>query len=113
MKEIKNIGKEHRESLEHIRIEEKNDILESELKVANGRIEKVEKDWKRKNLVITGIDIDTKDEKAMKESLYDFIIKTLEVNIKIRCAGKIGAKTCVMEMESMTDKLSVLKSKIS
>ncbi|CAG9830376.1 unnamed protein product [Diabrotica balteata] len=53
----------------------------------------------------------TNDDKKLKESIENFILKELELPIQLRSAGKIGENVCVLEAENMADKINILKNK--
>lgn len=112
MNELKIIRKEQKESDEQIKeLKKTNEKMEKELSAAIARIELLERDKKKKNLVVTGFHTNTKDDKILREQLKDFITRNLEVHVKLNSAGRIGDKTFVMEMDCMSDKLTILKNK--
>uniref|UniRef100_A0A6P7GZV5 Uncharacterized protein LOC114342707 isoform X1 n=1 Tax=Diabrotica virgifera virgifera TaxID=50390 RepID=A0A6P7GZV5_DIAVI len=111
MAEIRTIRKDQKETMEYIReLKEKNKKLEG-LKMATKRIEQLEKDRQRNNIVLKGLTLDPNDRKPVKESVEHFIGRNLKLQVKLRGAVKIGDQIFVAEMENLTDKLSVLKNK--
>nr|CAI5866757.1 unnamed protein product [Callosobruchus analis] len=85
--------------------------MKTEIKALNQKVEALEKANKKKNLVISGIKIDTNDEKTLKGTVENFLLKELQVTVNLKGAQKIGEKMCVIEMESITDKIEILKNK--
>uniref|UniRef100_A0A6P7H9T7 Uncharacterized protein LOC114347967 n=1 Tax=Diabrotica virgifera virgifera TaxID=50390 RepID=A0A6P7H9T7_DIAVI len=95
--------------MEYIKeLKEKNEQLEEGFKMANKRIEQLEKDRRRNNIVLKGLTQDPNDGKPVKESVEHY---HGPLQVKLRGAVKIGDQIFVAEMENLTDKLSVLKNK--
>ena len=112
MKELKQIRKEQKENHEEmVELKQENEKLKLEVKQLNERIEYMEKINKKKNLIITGLEIDTNDDTMLRGAMENFIKDELKVEIKLRSAGKIGDRVCVIETESVTDKINILKNK--
>lgn len=112
MDEIKQIRKEQKENHEQIRvIKQENEVLKKEIKDLNEKFEHLERMNKKKNLIISGMKLDTNDDKILKGTIENFISQELKLNVKLKSVGKIGEKVCVIETESMTDKLNILKNK--
>lgn len=112
MDEIKQIRKEQMDNRKQIdEIKRENEEMKEDIKTLNWRLEKREKEEKRKQLRITGVKIDTNDDKAIKQTMEGFIEKELRIKIKVKNARKIGDKACIIETESLSEKIDVLKNK--
>lgn len=107
--EMKNLGEEIR-IMKKDWNEEKEEIRE-QLRNANERIEKLEKDKIRNNLVVTGIGKNMDSEDLLKQTVERMIKKELDMEMKIKTAYKIGEERCIVEMEQWADKLRILKAK--
>lgn len=60
---------------------------------------------------IKDLPMETNDNKAIKETVESFMERNLKLHVKLKAVGKIGNKAIIVEMEDMTDKVNVLKSK--
>ncbi|XP_072377803.1 uncharacterized protein [Diabrotica undecimpunctata] len=78
---------------------------------ANEKIEKLEREKKRKNVVIQGLNIDTNDQKLLREAVENFLKKELQVSVDVNGARKIGENTTLVELNSVKNKIEVMKNK--
>jgi hypothetical protein len=90
--------------------EEKCELL-YKIQQSEQRIEKLEKDKIRNNLVITGISMDVNDEAKLKQAAVNLFREEFKEEVKIRRAFKIGQAKCIVELEEWSDKLKILKTK--
>lgn len=112
MGEIKQLRKEQRENQQQlVEIKQENKKMKQEIKTLSEKIDSMERENKRKNVVISGLEINTKDDKVLKERMEKFITEELKVEVKIRNARKIGEKMCVIETESFKEKMDILSNK--
>lgn len=81
------------------------------LREAEEKIEKLEKDRIRNNLVVCGIDMMPNSDEVLKEAMESMLEKELKVRVKTKKVYKIGPKKCIMEMNDWQDKVMVLKEK--
>lgn len=105
--------KQMREEINSMKQEWKNnneDML-SRIKVMERRIEKLEKEKIRNNLIITGIETDTNNREGLIESIENLIRQELRIKVKVRNAYKVSMKKCIAEMEKWEDKVEILKNK--
>lgn len=58
-------------------------------KQIQAKLEQLEKDKRRRNLIITRIDMDSIEERHLKEAMGDVIEKGLELKVKLSSAEKI------------------------
>lgn len=101
---------------EEIRFDQENrklDYKETERKFEEMeiRLEKLEREKIKNNLVISGIKIDTEDKETLKVATKNFIKEALNADVEIKDAYKIGDKRCIVEMENMKDKAEILRNK--
>lgn len=89
---------------------EKKELTE-ELGKAQRRLEVLEKDKIRNNLVITGIAMDTSDREKLKAAVENMLKTKINVQAKVKSVYKAGAQRCIVEMENWNEKLKVLKNK--
>lgn len=85
--------------------------LTDKLSKAEQRIEKLEKDKIRNNLVVTGIKITAENEKNLCEVIEGMLKKELNLNMKVKEAYKIGEKRCIIETKCWEEKCKILKEK--
>lgn len=112
MAELKDMRKEQRATLDYIReLKIKNMELEKGLREATNRIEQLEKDKRKNNIIIKGLTLETDDRNSIKHKLEQFIESNLQLNVKLKEGSKIGEKMFLAEMENMSDKVTVLKNK--
>lgn len=87
------------------------DDLKKEVKIANERIEKLEGEKRRKNIIIQGMKINASNPRTLKEGVEKFIEKELGATIKVESARKLGTKTCLVELNSRSDKTVIMSNK--
>ncbi|KAK9751975.1 hypothetical protein QE152_g4571 [Popillia japonica] len=71
----------------------------------------MDKEKRRKSLVISGLRVEEEDEAELKVKIKNFIAQHLKLEVSIKKAHKINNKTCVIKLEKFTDKLQILKEK--
>uniref|UniRef100_A0A6P7FUR5 Uncharacterized protein LOC114334253 n=1 Tax=Diabrotica virgifera virgifera TaxID=50390 RepID=A0A6P7FUR5_DIAVI len=69
----------------------------------------MDKDKRKNNLIISGLEIDTDDSAALKERAGNMIGKHLGVSIKRAC--KNGIRTCLIELGNGEEKTAILRNK--
>lgn len=90
---------------------QENRELKKQVEKLEQRVENMEKESKKRNLIVTGIKMDTNDNVTLKKAMETFTSKVLNVEAKIKSAKKIGENICLMEMESMEEKIKIMKVK--
>lgn len=103
--EVKQLKDIHEKALQEI------GNLRKELKESNERIERLEREKRVRNIVIQGLQIDTNNPNELKEGAKNFIEKELGVEIRIESAIKLAEKTCLIELNSKTDKMVIMNNK--
>ncbi|XP_050512865.1 uncharacterized protein LOC126888560 [Diabrotica virgifera virgifera] len=124
-KKMKEISEELKE-LKKEQIENKNEIsamknnnekmlkeinnLQKEIMSCNERIQYLESDKRRKNIVIQGIPITTNNPKILRESVKNFIDKEMGIEVQINEARKLGDKIYLVELDSKYEKMKIMKN---
>jgi len=85
--------------------------IKERLRKTEERVEKIERDKIRNNLLVSGIEIDADDDETVKKALEKMIEEELNVRVKAKKAYKIGPSKCILEMNEWTDKVKILKEK--
>lgn len=112
MLEIRKIRDEQTQNNKQLlEIKQENENLKKEMKQLHERVERMEKNNKRKNLIVAGLKVDGKDERQIRTKMEKFMDQELQISIKLRNAIKIGDQTFVIETETMADKVEILKNK--
>jgi hypothetical protein len=120
VKDMKTDIKQNSEEMKYIREEistmkeewaKERGTLMDKLQKSEDRIEKLEKDKIRNNLVITGVEMNINNEEMLRDAVKNMIEKELGVKAKIKRAFKIGQKRCIIELRDWPDKLAILKEK--
>lgn len=112
MEELRQLRKENVENNKQLlEIKQENQLMKKEITSLNGKVEQLEKITKKRNLIITGIRMDKSDDKLLKREMENFLAKELQFDAEIRSAQKIGDNVCLIETESMSDKIDILKNK--
>lgn len=110
MNEIKEIRKEqisYKQELEKIR--EENKSLREEIKLLKLKTESMDKERRRNNIIVTGLEMDSKNE--MKDIIEGVIKEELQVEAKIKKVTGLGKRTCLVELESEVNKIDIMKNK--
>lgn len=85
--------------------------LVNRLRMAEKKIEKAEKDKIRNNLFITGVEMDTGSEEALREAMEKMMEKELGIEARVGKAYAVGQKGFIVEMRNWGDKLKILREK--
>ena len=121
LKELKEIRKENQEAKEEIKsIRKENKELKEELQelktkvgqmeILENKMERMEKENKKNNVIITGMEINNNNEEEIITKAEE-IIKHLKIEAKIKKAKRIKGTMCVIEMETFQQKLKVMEHK--
>jgi hypothetical protein len=89
---------------------EKLDLAEKVTKTEE-KIEKLEKDKIRNNLIVTAMRMETDDEELLRNTMEKMINKELSLNVKVKKVYKIGQDRYNVEINNWNEKLMVLKTK--
>lgn len=105
MEELKGIKMENEE------IKKQNQELKVALEAVNKKLESIERDKRRNNIVVQGVTINDTKPEVLVERMKDFIEGHVGVKVSVKNARKLGNKTCLVELENRKDKMEVMKSK--
>ncbi|CAG9831357.1 unnamed protein product [Diabrotica balteata] len=114
--ELKDQQSDYKDEIRKLRETNEKDIkqigqLKKEITAANEKIENLEREKKRKNVVIQGLNIDTNDQKLLREAVENFLEKELQVSVDVNGVRKIGENTALVELNSVKNKIEVKKNK--
>ena len=123
MKEMRKEQREYREEMIAIKRENENlrkdyemtkrenQEIRSELNSLKNAIDRLEGEKREKNIVMTGLTVDSTDPKILTETMSNFLKKHLEVKVEIRSAHRLGQKTCLIQLNNMGDKENIMNNK--
>ncbi|KAI4463423.1 hypothetical protein MML48_4g00012895 [Holotrichia oblita] len=121
--EMRKDHKEYREDIKMLRLEneklrseqekvkKENEEIKKEILRLRNSMDHLERDKRERNIVLTGLQIDTQIPKDIASEVSDFIKTNLSVDIKINSARKIGQKIIWAELENLEDKARVMTNK--
>lgn len=75
------------------------------------RLEKLEKDRIRNNIVLTGMEENCSNLESLKARVNEFYREDMGVAVEIESVYRVGEKRCVIRMNSWEDKMKVMKNK--
>lgn len=96
---------------ENILLKEENEQIRKEMKEMSDRIEKLEREKIRKNVIITGFETSSEDRINLRTEAEKFVEDKIGQKIKIKDAIKIGPSVCKIELEEFEDKVKIMKNK--
>lgn len=116
IKSMREEQREYREEIAKLRMENKNLGVENE-KMKNvisdmeTRLERLENDKRRNNIVLQGLSINSNDQEVLKETMVKFMEKQLNINVGIRSSTKLGEKTYLISLTDQMEKIKVMQNK--
>lgn len=116
LKEIREEQMMYREELEKIKEENKllhteNEANKKRLLQLEQKVEEMDRDKRRNNIIVQGMPIAIHEEQAIKHEMETLMKNKLEVDIKIKGARELGENTCLLELNNNTDKQLVMANK--
>lgn len=96
---------------ENNKIKEENCMIKKEIQSINTRLEQLEKEKRRNNIVIQGLSVNN-NTTEIKEDIEKFLYEKLGVNTKVKSAYRMGPKMQIVAPESYEVKREVMKNKI-
>lgn len=116
LKEIKREQREYMEEINKLKDLNKKAMIEindlkGELKTNGERIERLEKETRRKNIIVQGLSIDTRNGNLLKDEMKKFIEEEMGIKPIIKAAHRLGPKTIVVALGSEDEKLEVMHNK--
>lgn len=111
-KEIKILKKENDDiKRKYEEMKKQNEEIHKEMRIVKNNMDYIEKEMKRNNIVISGVNIDTKDPKMLQQDMNNFMERKLGIKINIKAAYKLATKVCLLELENNKDKELVMNNK--
>ncbi|KAI4467852.1 hypothetical protein MML48_2g00014220 [Holotrichia oblita] len=96
---------------ENARIKEEYALIKTNMEVLKERLVFLEKEKRKLNVVLTGIDIDFYQPEDLKSKMEEFIEHKLKVKTSVKTAIKLGSRTCLISFNQLDDKIKILKNK--
>jgi hypothetical protein len=110
--EIMKIREENKQLLrENQEIKEEYKIMKQHNKELEIRLERLEKEKRRNNVVVNGLRIETESNKVLKEVMEELFEKKLQVKIDVKEAYKLGEETCLIELRNAQEKELIMANK--
>ncbi|KAJ3644092.1 hypothetical protein Zmor_026765 [Zophobas morio] len=103
--ELKEGQQKYEEEMRILRSE--NADVKVKLNEQGSRVEMLEKEKIRNNLVITGFEVNTDDCDLIKKHTGNFIKEKLGVESKIKTVRKLGPKKGILEIETFENKIDI------
>lgn len=119
LKEVKEIRKENKEfkeemknlNKENVKLRKELEEAKQKLQIMEGRLEHLEKNMRKNNVVITGIQLDTTGEVELKNKMFNFFKQNLKEEVKIEKAMKLGPTTCLLQLKENEEKRKIMEKK--
>ncbi|KAF2902975.1 hypothetical protein ILUMI_03202 [Ignelater luminosus] len=112
MAKIREMKKGQKEYYEHIlKLKQENKNLKKKIDELRNRMEIIEKDKKKNNIVLSGLPVDPKNVVKVKEEMEKFFKEELNTDTKIKDTRRIGDLKYVVKMKTITDKREIMKNK--
>ncbi|KAL3278296.1 hypothetical protein HHI36_013629 [Cryptolaemus montrouzieri] len=105
VKELRKEQKDYRNDIIELKKEnkiliEQNREMECKLELLGDRIDKMENEKRRNNLIVQGLTMKSENQDELKTEIAETIEKHLGIEVKITGASKLGPKTCLVELEN-------------
>lgn len=116
IKEIKIEQRSYQEEMKKIKeenaeIKKQNEELRTELKTIHSRLEYMDRDKRRHNIVVTGLTLDNIQQDMIEVEMKSFFRKNMEIEPKMKEIKKIGPKVHLIELEDGCEKREVMRNK--
>lgn len=126
MSELKAFRKENHENIKELKeqnelLKQQNEDLKQEinhlkervtqLEEIKQRVQRIEKDKIKNNIVISGLTVKDKSKEEIKRITENLLTDHVEVEAKIKNAYRINDHMCVIEIENFETKIEILKKK--
>lgn len=96
---------------ENITIRMENEQTKKEMKELGDRIEWLEKEKKKDNVVVSGIKMISQDPEVIKKDMQKVLSEALNLDVGIKNAQKLGEKTCLLQLENAKEKDKLMRNK--
>ncbi|XP_044745166.1 uncharacterized protein LOC123307027 [Coccinella septempunctata] len=109
IKEIKTNQREYQEEMKRMKEENEkskreNQMLKIEVKNIKTRLDNMENEKRRNNVVVSGLKLVNTEQKSMKGEIKEFFKGNMDVEIEPKNINKIGPNICVIELEDKFDR---------
>lgn len=116
IKEFRKENKEYKEQMEELRREnkvvmEEMNTMKQKMEKMESCLEKCQKEEKKNNLLIKGLEMNIKGGEELREGIQNFVKSELGIEVEVVNTRKINDKTCVIEMKTFEEKLKILQNK--
>lgn len=116
IKEFRKENKEYKEQMEELRREnkvvmEEMNTMKQKMEKMESCLEKCQKEEKKNNLLIKGLEMNIKGGEELREGVQNFVKSELGIEVEVVNTRKINDKTCVIEMKTFEEKLKILQNK--
>lgn len=121
--DIRELGRQLKENKEEVEVikreingikladgKEKAEIV-NKLGSVENRLESIERDKIRNNLVVSGIEVEDQGEEQIKKTMQEMLEKQLGIRVEIERATKINRQKCVIKIKEWRDKIRILTEK--
>ncbi|KAF5273405.1 hypothetical protein FQA39_LY07422 [Lamprigera yunnana] len=92
-------------------VEELSKKYEEKIEGMEQSWERIEKEKRKKSLIVTGMGIKTTNKEELKDGIEAFIKDKMEIEPIIRTAYKIGENRFVIKLDIIEQKMRILKNK--
>ncbi|KAF2891305.1 hypothetical protein ILUMI_14868 [Ignelater luminosus] len=96
---------------ENDNIKQDNKQIREELAEAKSKIERLDKERREKNIVVSRLDINNMDLNSLKETMEKFILQHMHIQIEPKKVYKLSDKMCLTELKNLEDKATIMKNK--
>lgn len=109
MKELKDENNKMKHENELLKLE--NEKIKKNIATLNVKTEQLDKEKRKKNVVVTGLEVVKENENKLKEVMRDFIKENLQIETAITSANRLGKETYLVSFENIEEKWKVMEQK--
>lgn len=110
--ELKRVREENQSiKNENVQIKKENEGIKKELIDMKMYIERLEKEKRKNNIVVKGLEIREKEPEKIKELINSFVKEQLGITAEIKTATKLREKIYVIELHKEDDKKQIMQNK--
>lgn len=92
-------------------MEKENENTKQELGTVRNALGILEKDYKRNNVIVKGLNIQGEDPNELKNTMVNFMKEHLQVTVEVNKVIKIGNKTCLVQTKDAAEKDRLMENK--
>lgn len=110
--EIKKLREENEKILmENQVINAENKNIRQKNRELEDRLEMLEREKRKNNVIINGMKMDVEDKKVLKEVMENMFEKEMQIKVDVKAAHKLGERTCLIELEKEREKELIMNNK--